>query len=318
SNAVDFGGLICGVLQLFDQYPEVLKRYQKRFKYLLVDEYQDTNRAQFKLVKLLSDEYRNICVVGDEDQSIYSWRGADIRNILDYEKFFPETKVIKLEQNYRSSKNIIEAASFVIAKNQMRKGKEMWTANDQGDYIDIVECVDDRSESDFIAKEIKELIESGVSAQEIAVFYRTNAQSRMIEDALRNKKIPYRVVAGIKFYERKEIKDLLSYIRVVVNEKDSLALSRIINVPVRGIGAVTLRKIEDEAIKLQLSLWEMIERIVENQGDYKFLKLSGKVMNSLGTFVSLIQDVKVQESEKKQPSYTYQKLLVESGYLDAL
>src|SRR5690606_12335936 len=184
SNAVDFGGLICGVLQLFDQYPEVLKRYQKRFRYLLVDEYQDTNRAQFKLIKLLSEEYRNICVVGDEDQSIYSWRGADIRNILDYEKYYPETEVMKLEQNYRSSKNIIEAASFVIAKNQMRKGKEMWTDNDQGEYIDIIDFADDRAESEYIANEIKGLVEKGISPTEIAVFYRTNAQSRMIEDAL--------------------------------------------------------------------------------------------------------------------------------------
>lgn len=316
SNAVDFGGLICGVLQLFDHFPDVLKRYQERFKYLLVDEYQDTNRSQFKLIKLLSELNKNICVVGDEDQSIYSWRGADIRNILDYEKYFPNSKILKLEQNYRSSKNIIEAATFVISKNLMRKGKEMWTDNDKGEYIDIIECADDRSEADFVSREIKSHIDAGVSPEEIAVFYRTNAQSRMIEDALRHNNIHYRVVAGIKFYERKEIKDILSYVRIVVNPKDSLALSRIINVPVRGVGAVTLRKIEDEALRLNLSLWEMLERFIDKPLDYPNVKVSGKVLNSLSQFVNLIQEVQIHEIEKRNPSFTYQKLLVESGYLD--
>lgn len=319
SNAVDFGGLITGVLNLFDNFPEVLQRYQKRFKYLLVDEYQDTNRSQFKLIKMLSENNRNICVVGDEDQSIYSWRGADIRNILDFEKIFPEARLIKLEQNYRSSKNIIDAATHVISQNEMRKGKDMWTENDRGESIDIIECQDDRAEAEFVANKIQEMTrDEGVDPHDIAVFYRTNAQSRIIEDALRQRKIPYRVVAGIKFYERKEVKDLLAYVRLVVNDKDSLALSRIINVPVRGIGPRTLRKIEDEAIKLEISLWEMLEKIVSDLDEYKYLRLSSKVKSSLQNFVGLIQEVKLHDSNGELPSHCYEKLLMESGYYETL
>ena len=319
SNAVDFGGLITGVLNLFDNFPEVLERYQKRFRYVLVDEYQDTNRAQFKLVKMLAEKSRNICVVGDEDQSIYSWRGADIRNILDFEDVFNEAHIIKLEQNYRSSKTIIEAASHVISKNEQRKGKDLWTENDLGDSIQIVECNDDKSEADYVGREIQKILGfEKVDARDIAVFYRTNAQSRMIEDVLRQNRIPYRVVAGIKFYERKEIKDLIAYMRIVVNEKDSLALSRIINVPVRGIGATTLRKIEDEAVRLQLSLWETFEKVVDNYDEYKHLRLSSKVRTSLSTFVSLIQEVKLLAQNKELPSVCYEKLLSESGYMESL
>ncbi|MFA7613398.1 MAG: UvrD-helicase domain-containing protein, partial [Candidatus Caldatribacteriota bacterium] len=202
SNATDFGGLITGVLNLFNNFPEVLRKYQEKFKYVLVDEYQDTNRAQFDLIQKLAELHRNLCVVGDEDQSIYSWRGADIRNILDYEVTYPESKLIKLEQNYRSSKKIIEAASEVIARNQARKGKHMWTDNDDGESIRIVECRDDRSEAEYVANEIRKLVLDGVSLKDIAVFYRNNANSRTIEDALRKEKFPYRVVAGIKFYDR--------------------------------------------------------------------------------------------------------------------
>lgn len=319
SNAVDFGGLITGVLNLFENFPEVLERYQKRYKYILVDEYQDTNRAQFKLVKLLSEKTRNICVVGDEDQSIYSWRGADIRNILDFENIFPEANLIKLEQNYRSSKNIIEAATRVISHNEQRKGKEMWTNNDEGDSIHVIECPDDKAEAEYVGSEIQRLIsKEGIKANEIAVFYRTNAQSRMIEDALRTLRIAYKVVAGIKFYERKEIKDILAYMRVVVNEKDSLALSRVINVPARGIGATTLRKLEEAAIASQLSLWEIIQVVVENPENYSHLKLSSKVKSALEQFVTLIQEVKILEQNKELPSLSFEKLLAESGYLEML
>ncbi|MBT4793061.1 MAG: UvrD-helicase domain-containing protein [Halobacteriovoraceae bacterium] len=298
SNAVDFGGLITGVLNLFENFPEVLERYQKRFHYLLVDEFQDTNRAQFRLVKLLSYDRKNICVVGDEDQSIYSWRGADIRNILEFEKIFPDAKLIKLEQNYRSSKNIIEAASCVISKNINRKGKQMWTDNGHGDSIHIIECKDDRDESEFVAQETQKLIAQGIDPKEIAIFYRTNGQSRLVEDSLRRLNIPYKVVAGMKFYERKEVKDLLAYIRCVVNDKDSLALSRVINTPVRGIGARTLRKIEDEAIKLKLSLWEVLNLVTDDYDEYKHLKLSAKVRSGLMSFVTLIHEAKIL-SEKR-------------------
>lgn len=319
ANAVDFGGLITGVLQLFEKYPEVLKRYQERFQYVLVDEYQDTNRAQFDLLKLLSEGSDNICVVGDEDQSIYSWRGADINNILDFEKNFPEAKVLKLEQNYRSSKKIIEAASHVIARNSLRKGKEMWTQNPEGESIQIIECHNDKKEAEFISQKILELNKKEkLEFKEMAVFYRTNSQSRLLEDYLRKSNIPYRVVGGVKFYERKEIKDLLAYLRIVVNEKDSLALSRIINVPTRGIGATTLRKLESEAVKQGASLFEAIENVMDNITEYKHLRLSAKVKSALSGLVTLIQDVRALNSESVKPSVLYEKLLHESGYWDHL
>lgn len=318
SNAVDFGGLITGVLNLFRSFPEVLLKYQQKFKYVLVDEYQDTNRAQFEMIQQLSHLHRNICVVGDEDQSIYSWRGADIRNILDYETVFPEAELIKLEQNYRSSKKIIEAASEVISRNVARKGKQMWTDNDDGEEIKIIECRDDRAEAEYVGKEIKRLATEGVSLKDIAVFYRNNAHSRTIEDALRKEKFPYRVVAGIKFYDRKEVKDMISYMRVVVNKKDSLALTRIINTPARGVGATSLRKLEDEAVRLQLSLFELVEKITEAPSEYRHLSLSGKVQSSLSQLVHLIQEVQVLEGQNHSPTFSYEKLLNESGYYEFL
>lgn len=318
SNAVDFGGLITGVLNLYRNYPEVLKKYQDKFRYVLVDEYQDTNRAQFELIQQLSSHHRNICVVGDEDQSIYSWRGADIRNILNFEQVFPEAKLIKLEQNYRSSKRIIEAASEVISRNVARKGKNMWTDNDEGDEIKIVECRDEKAEADLIGQSIKMLVQEGVSLKDIAVFYRNNSHSRTIEDALRREKFPYRVVAGIKFYDRKEVKDMLSYMRVVVNKKDSLALTRVINTPARGVGTTSLRKLEDEAVRLGLSLFELVEKIVEEPSEFRHLSLSGKVMSSLSQFVHLIQEVQVLESKNHSPTFSYEKLLNESGYYEFL
>lgn len=318
SNAVDFGGLITGVLNLFCSFPEVLQKYNQKFRYVLVDEYQDTNRAQFDLIQQLTRTHRNVCVVGDEDQSIYSWRGADIRNILDYESIFPDSKLIKLEQNYRSSKKIIEAASEVISHNVARKGKQMWTDNEEGDAIRIVECRDDKAEAELVASEIRALHQEGVSLKDIAVFYRNNAHSRTIEDALRKEKFPYRVVAGIKFYDRKEIKDMLSYMRVVVNKKDSLALTRIINTPARGVGATSLRKLEDEAVRLGLSLFELLEKISENYSEFKHLSLSGKVQSAINQLVHLIQEVQVLEAQNHAPTFSYEKLLNESGYLDVL
>jgi len=318
SNAIDFGGLITGVLNLFKSFPEVLLKYQQKFKYVLVDEYQDTNRAQFELIQQLSHLHRNICVVGDEDQSIYSWRGADIRNILTYENVFPEAKLIKLEQNYRSSKKIIEAASEVISRNVARKGKQMWTNNDDGNEIRIVECRDDKAEAEFVGQEIRKLHQDGVSLKDVAVFYRNNAHSRTIEDALRKEKFPYRVVAGIKFYDRKEVKDMISYMRIVVNKKDSLALTRIINTPARGVGATSLRKLEDEAVRIGVSLFELLEKIVEFPSEFKHLSLSGKVQSAVYQLVHLIQEVQVLESQNHSPSFSYEKLLNESGYYEVL
>lgn len=318
ANALDFGGLITAVIQLFEKFPDVLNRYQTRFQFVLVDEYQDTNRAQFDLITKLSELKRNICVVGDEDQSIYSWRGADIRNILDFEQVYPDAQILKLEQNYRSSKNIIEAASAVIAKNTQRKGKEMWTDNPEGESIEIVECHSDKEEAEFVCDQIKDLTKADVPYSEIAVFYRTNSQSRLIEDYLRKTNIPYRVVGGIKFYERKEIKDMLAYLRAIVNEKDSLAISRIINVPARGIGATSLRKIEDEAIKLDCSLWEILVKIVDNHEEYSHIKLTSRVKSSLSQFVQLIHEARIESEKGTDPSQIYEKILNESGYLEML
>jgi DNA helicase-2/ATP-dependent DNA helicase PcrA len=314
ANAVDFGGLITAVVQLFEKFPDVLLRYQNRFQYVLVDEYQDTNRAQFELIKLLCEKRRNICVVGDEDQSIYSWRGADIKNILDFEKVFPDVKILKLEQNYRSSKTIIEAATCVIEKNIMRKGKQMWTENPDGDAIEVVECFNDKDEAEFVAKETHSLHQVGTSYKEMAVFYRSNAQARLIEDALRKYNINYRVIGGMKFYERKEIKDMLSYMRLIINAKDSLALSRIINVPARGVGATTLRKLETEAITANSSLWESVERIVDYSSEYSHIKLSAKIKSSLSEFVTLINELRILDQNKVKPSTIYEKVLHESGY----
>lgn len=314
ANAVDFGGLITAVIQLFEKFPDVLNRYQNRYQYVLVDEYQDTNRAQFELITMLCGKRRNICVVGDEDQSIYSWRGADIRNILDFEKIFPDVVVLKLEQNYRSSKTIIEAASCVIEKNTLRKGKHMWTENPEGDAIEIIECFNDRDEAEYIAQETYKLFKSGVSYKEMAVFYRSNAQARLIEDSLRKYKINYRVIGGVKFYERKEIKDMLSYMRLIINSKDSLALSRIINTPARGIGATSLRKLEMEAVNANTSLWDIIERVA----DYPDIKLSAKIKSSLSEFVTLIQELRHLDQNHIKPSVIYEKVLHESGYYSFL
>ena len=318
ANSVDFGGLISGVIELFDKYPEVKERYQKRFEYVLIDEYQDTNRAQYILMRLLSSRKGNLCVVGDEDQSIYSWRGADIRNILDFETDYPDAKLFKLEQNYRSSKNIIEAASYVIQRNTERKGKKMWTDNPEGESIEIVECQDDKKEGDYVASEITKIKKKGVSYNDIAIFYRTNSQSRLLEDNLRKQRVPYRVIGGVKFYDRKEIKDLLAYLRIIVNEKDNLALSRIINIPARGIGATSLRKIEQEALKTDSSLWEAVENISELSENYAHLRLSAKIKSSLGQLSHIINEVKVLDKEKIKPSILFEKILHETGYFEML
>lgn len=314
ANAIDFGGLITAVIQLFEKFPEVSNRYSERFKYILVDEYQDTNRAQFELVTLLCGKRKNICVVGDEDQSIYSWRGADIRNILDFEKSFPDVMILKLEQNYRSSKTIIEAASAVIEKNTMRKGKQMWTENPDGDAIIIVECFNDKDEAEYIAKSILKYKREEIEAKEMAVFYRSNAQARLIEDAFRKHRINYRVIGGVRFYERKEIKDVLAYLRLVINDKDSLALSRIINIPARGIGATTLRKLEMEAINKNTSLWDVIANVVDYSEEFAHIKLSAKIKSALSEFVHLVTEVRILNQNKVKPSLIYDKVLHESGY----
>src|SRR5579875_365212 len=248
-NALDFGDLLLLVHQLFATHPEVLARWQARFNYLLVDEYQDTNRVQYLLLQALARGSGNLCVVGDEDQSIYRWRGADIRNILEFERDFPSALVFKLEQNYRSTKTILAAAHSVIANNSERKEKRLWTENETGEQVVHYTGVTERDEADFVAREIGRLAQENFRPAEMVVFYRTNAQARVIEEALVRRRVPYYVVGGARFYERREVKDLLAYLRLIANPADALSLERMVGAPPRGIGAKTVEVIKQVAAR---------------------------------------------------------------------
>ncbi|HCE69561.1 MAG: ATP-dependent DNA helicase PcrA [Geobacteraceae bacterium GWC2_55_20] len=252
-NALDFGDLMIQTVRLLTRFPEVCNYYRERFQWILVDEYQDTNPVQYHLIRLLAGERRNLCVVGDDDQSIYSWRGADIRNILEFEKDFPGVKIIRLEQNYRSTATILTAAGEVVKQNFGRKGKTLWTENPQGEPIRYERVESDREEARFVCREIARLRGSGIPLDEIAVFYRTNAQSRLIEDALVGEALPYHIVGGVRFYARMEVKDILAYLRVLDNPADEVSLKRIINVPARGIGNSTVDKISQQAAARDVS-----------------------------------------------------------------
>jgi DNA helicase II / ATP-dependent DNA helicase PcrA len=268
ANALDFDDLLLETVRLLRASSEVRERYTRRYRYLLIDEYQDTNRPQYELIKLLAGPEHNVCVVGDEDQSIYSWRGADIRNILEFERDFPEAKTIRLEQNYRSTKVILEAASAVVAHNQQRKGKTLWTSRQGGAKIGYYEAPDGENEAlfaaDYIQKYMREMAGEPVPPR-VAVLYRTNAQSRLVEEALRRYAIPYTMVGGFSFYERAEIKDLLSYLKVVQNPHDSVALARVINTPARGVGKTTLEVLERLGLETGMSTWSVIERALREQ-----------------------------------------------------
>ncbi|MBU3922715.1 UvrD-helicase domain-containing protein, partial [Patescibacteria group bacterium] len=246
NNALDFDDLIMFCVQLFEQFPEVLKKYQDKFKYIMVDEYQDTNPAQYKFIRLLAEKYKNLCCVGDDSQAIFGFRGADYRNILSFENDFPKAKVIILDQNYRSTQNILDAASEVISKNVYQKPKKLWTKNEKGIPISIIEALDEKSEANIIIQKISELKE--FELKDFTIFYRTNAQSRAIEEALIRSNIPYKLIGGVKFYQRKEIKDLLSYLKYVDNN-DIISLERIINAPLRGIGKITFERIARNGLK---------------------------------------------------------------------
>jgi DNA helicase-2/ATP-dependent DNA helicase PcrA len=269
SNALDFGDLLFKTYDLFRTYPDILKKYQDRFQYISVDEYQDTNHIQYLLVKQLAEQHRNLCVVGDEDQSIYSWRGADITNILTFEKDFPETKVIKLEQNYRSTKIIVSAASDVIRNNTQRKDKTLFTSNADGEKIVVHEDINEYEEARFVVQNIEALMKGNdgepLDYRDFAVFYRTNAQSRVIEDLMRSHNIPYKLVGGVKFYERMEIKDILAYLKMIVNPADDIAVARIINVPARGIGKTTVEKTEEVGLQHKISFYEAILYMSEHR-----------------------------------------------------
>src|SRR5881398_3685885 len=260
SNAVDFDDLLMLTVQVLERFPEARERWQKAFRYVLVDEYQDTNHAQYRLLELLAEKHRNVCAVGDPDQSIYSFRGADIRNILEFERDFPGTRTVALEQNYRSTNSILQAANGVIRHNRERKEKNLWSELGEGDPVHVIEVEDEHAEARFVASEIAALVEQGYSGSEIAVFYRMNAQSRVVEDVLVRQSVAYQVIGGPRFYERAEIKDLVAYLQVIDNPYDAVSLLRVANSPRSGIGDTTLAKLMSFADDAEMSLWEAFDR----------------------------------------------------------
>lgn len=311
NNAMDFDDLLVNALHVLRDNPDILADYQHRFCYILVDEYQDTNHIQYEIIRLLAKARQNLCVVGDDDQCIYQWRGADISNILNFEKDFPQARVIKLEQNYRSYGNILAAAHSVIRNNRGRKAKKLWTDKEAGDKIVYRRCDSDKEEAYYIAQEIDLLKNGQRSYDDFAILYRTNAQSRLFEDALKRRGIPYQILSGFSFYERKETKDMICYMRLVVNPADDLALKRIINEPKRGIGAVTLGKLEALARVHGLSLLDILSQ------DEISYSLPAKAQTAVGEMVRIIR-LCAQEKENLRVSDIYDQLLVKSGYLKAL
>ncbi|MCF7832817.1 MAG: UvrD-helicase domain-containing protein [Candidatus Marinimicrobia bacterium] len=304
NNAYDFDDLLMRPILMFREHPETAEKYRHRWDYILVDEYQDTNHVQFQLVKLFSEVSKNICVVGDDDQSIYGWRGADISNILDFEKTFPKAQIVKLEQNYRSTKNIIEAASAMIKGNGHRAEKSLWTAREEGDKILHKECERDYKESDYIAKEIRY---SGKPLRDFAILYRTNAQSRLLEESLRNLGVRYVLVGGVKFYERKEIKDILAYLNILINSRDVISLKRAVKTPSRGIGEGSIKKLEDFAIQTQRTLWEAMQYPQE-------AGLSIAISQRVNSFMNMMESLKSQIS-KMAPSEFVMEILEQSQLL---
>src|SRR6218665_846864 len=289
AGAMDFDDLLLKTNELLNRFPDVLAKYQDRFRYILVDEYQDTNHSQYLIVKALSDRFQNICVVGDDAQSIYAFRGANINNILNFQKDYEGVKMYRLEQNYRSTKNIVEAANSIIDKNKTKLDKVVWTANDFGPKIKVHRSVTDGEEGRFVAGEIfEQKMRNQMNNGEFAILYRTNAQSRAMEDALRKRDIPYRIYGGLSFYQRKEIKDILCYLRLVINPKDEEALIRVINYPARGIGDTTVEKLTIAANHYKRSIWEVMQNI-----DKIDLKLNGPTKQRLQDFVTMIQSFQV-------------------------
>ena len=312
NNGMDFDDLIMIMVRLFKEIPAVLEKYQERFRYILIDEYQDTNHAQYMLVTMLASKYRNLCVVGDDDQSIYSFRSADIRNILEFERDFPETCIIKLEQNYRSTKNILHTANEVIKNNRGRRPKQLWTQNYEGDKILSYYADDEREEAWFVADEISRLArEEGHKFSDFAILYRTNAQSRNFEEAMVQRGLPYRVIGGFRFYERKEIKDLLAYLRLVYNPADRISLARIINVPKRGIGAATLQRF----------LYFLDDNNYSTRDGFAHLNeipsLTSRAIKPLTDFYRLLEGW-IQKRDQITVKELTERILLESGYLQEL
>lgn len=311
NNALDFDDLLLKTVELFKSQQDVLDYYQERFKYIMVDEYQDTNAVQFEFVRLLSAKYRNLCVVGDDDQSIYKFRGADIKNILNYEDVFEDAKVIKLEQNYRSTGNILNAANAVIRHNKSRKNKTLWTDNGEGDLIDFRQFETGFDEAEYIASDIKKHVNSdGSTYNDHAILYRTNAQSRLFEEKFVNANIPYKIIGGINFYARREIKDLLAYLKTVDNGKDDLAVRRIINVPKRGIGLTSINRVQDYAADREIGFYDALlgADLIPN---------IGRGVSKLESFVALIEHFKT-DAKDLALSDLMREIIDETGYEESL
>ena len=311
NNALDFDDLIFKTVELFKLDKEVLSSYQERFKYIMVDEYQDTNTAQFELIRLLASKYKNLCVVGDDDQSIYKFRGANIYNILNFEKHFPDAKVIKLEQNYRSTQNILDAANSVIANNVGRKDKKLWTENGEGEKITFEQLDSGYEEADYVARDISRKIRQGEARyKDCAVLYRTNAQSRLFEEKFITSNIPYKIVGGVNFYARKEIKDLLAYLKTIDNGRDDLAVKRIINVPKRGIGATSINRVSNYAMDNDIDFYSALRRAADIPG-------VGRAESKIRPFVLFIQGLKAK-SEILSVSQLLEEIIEQTGYVDEL
>ncbi len=311
SNALDFDDLICKTVELFQSSPEVLDYYQERFKFIMVDEYQDTNTAQFQLVSLLAAKYRNLCVVGDDDQSIYKFRGANIANILNFEHVFPDAKVIRLEQNYRSTQNILTAANEVIRHNEGRKAKTLWTSNGDGDPVKFHQFMTGFDEAEYVAGVINAKVSQGAWRYgDCAILYRTNAQSRMFEEKFLFANVPYKIVGGVNFYSRREIKDVLAYLKTIANGQDDLAARRIINVPKRGIGATTISRVQEYAIAHEISFFNALRAAETIPG-------MGKSVLKLQTFVQMIQTLRTK-AEFYSVKELLEDVLEQTGYIKEL
>jgi len=314
SNAVDFDDLLMKVVQLFEKHPDVLAKYQSRYLHLLVDEFQDTNITQYKLIQMLGGKHHNVCVVGDPDQSIYSWRFADIRNILSFEKDYPDAKTIVLEQNYRSSKNILEAASCIISVNKKRKKKKLWTDNTEGTPVYLIKTYGEQEEAQFVVNEILNLTHTdGIKPGDCAVMYRTNAQSRALEEAFMRYGLKYKLIGGTKFYQRREIKDFIAYLRIIHNPFDNISLQRIIKVPGRGIGAKTLSDLTNWARDNNLSLFAGLKAVSEGSGPGFGTKISA----SLTGFYRMLNDL-IVESQQLTLVSLMDTVLEKSGYRDTI
>ncbi|HEX5722813.1 MAG TPA: DNA helicase PcrA [Acidimicrobiia bacterium] len=311
ASAMDFDDLLMITVELLGAFPEVAEHYQERFRYILVDEYQDTNRAQYALVKILAAQHRNLCVVGDGDQSIYRWRGADIRNIEDFEKDYPDARIVVLDQNYRSTSRILDAANAVISNNPRRTPKHLWSDRGTGDLVIRFEGEDEHDEAGFVADEVERLVEGGFNQSDVAVFYRTNAQSRVIEEVLVRRGVPYRVIGSVKFYERKEIRDALAYLRAIVNPDDAVALKRIINEPKRGIGSTSVAHLDRFAQDHRIGFGEALHRAAE------IPQLTGRAQRQILEFAGMLDLIRMK-ADTGGIGAAVEAVLHDTGYLAAL